>query len=98
MDNIPSDFLSRAPIKENSDDDEHASTTGKYLQDIDNFNYLSCLDVDQLVEDNQTSDRNPGKIRHRNFKLYRLDQTSGNDVNVANTVGDGSMTITPITR
>jgi hypothetical protein len=70
--NIVPDFLSRYPITENEETKDSETPVSNSLLDVDHYNFLTAIDVDQVCQDSQIERRNEDKRRRRNFKIYEL--------------------------
>ena len=69
--NILSDFLSRCPIEER-DSEETNSPSHDSLLDVDHYNFLTAIDVEQLAQDFHVNPRYEDKQRKRNYRVYEI--------------------------
>jgi hypothetical protein len=70
--NVLPDFLSRYPIKSDDETEDPPTPTPNSLLDVDHFNYLSSIQVEQVVEDLELHNRRTDETRRRAFRVYEL--------------------------
>jgi hypothetical protein len=63
--NVLPDFLSRYPIKSDDETEDPPTPTPNSLLDVDHFNYLSSIQVEEVVEDLELHNRRTDEIRRR---------------------------------